>query len=51
MDGLHVQRLQELKTQNPEDKDKMLRVRVDSGGCSGFQYSFTLDEELSTDDR
>eukprot|EP00656_Telonema_subtile_P012861 TRINITY_DN1650_c0_g1_i2.p1 TRINITY_DN1650_c0_g1~~TRINITY_DN1650_c0_g1_i2.p1 ORF type:complete len:110 (-),score=16.58 TRINITY_DN1650_c0_g1_i2:48-377(-) len=29
-----------------------LRVAVDAGGCSGFQYSFELDDkELNDDDR
>ena len=27
-----------------------LRVFVTGGGCSGFQYGFTFDEELSEDD-
>lgn len=28
----------------------MLRVRVDGGGCSGFQYAFSLDQEVHDDD-
>jgi len=27
-----------------------LRVFVQGGGCSGFQYGFTFDEEVSDDD-
>lgn len=33
---------------NPELK---LRVSVYGGGCSGFQYTFSLDEEVKADDR
>ena len=29
----------------------MLRVAVYGGGCSGFQYTFSLDEETKPDDR
>ncbi|MEX2644324.1 MAG: iron-sulfur cluster insertion protein ErpA [Acetobacterales bacterium] len=29
----------------------MLRVMVNGGGCSGFQYSFDLDEARNDDDR
>lgn len=29
----------------------MLRVQVSGGGCSGFQYSFSLDEVVNDDDR
>ena len=28
----------------------MLRVYISGGGCSGFQYGFTFDEERSEDD-
>ena len=27
-----------------------LRVSVDGGGCSGFQYAFAFDEKISDDD-
>lgn len=33
--------------QNPELK---LRVFVQGGGCSGFQYGFTFDEDINDDD-
>ena len=32
------------------DPAKKLRVFVESGGCSGFQYGFTFDEEVNEDD-
>ena len=32
---------------NPQLK---LRVFVSGGGCSGFQYGFTFDEEVNEDD-
>ena len=30
--------------------DLKLRVFVSGGGCSGFQYGFTFDEEVNEDD-
>ena len=32
------------------DPDLKLRLAVSGGGCSGFQYGFSLDEEAKTDD-
>ena len=28
----------------------MLRIFIQGGGCSGFQYGFTFDEEVNEDD-
>jgi iron-sulfur cluster insertion protein len=44
-----VTKLQELfaEENNPNIK---LRVFVQGGGCSGFQYGFTFDEEQAEDD-
>ena len=33
-----------------EPQPSMLRVAVTGGGCSGFQYSFALDEMKADDD-
>jgi len=33
-----------------EDKGTVLRVSVSGGGCSGFQYGFTLDDSRTEDD-
>lgn len=42
-----VQKLKQLCDGN----DKFLRLCVESGGCSGFQYKFDLDSKLAEDDR
>uniref|UniRef100_A0A1I7XE12 Fe-S_biosyn domain-containing protein n=1 Tax=Heterorhabditis bacteriophora TaxID=37862 RepID=A0A1I7XE12_HETBA len=33
------------------DKGERLRVEVDGGGCSGFEYKIKLDTKLHADDR
>lgn len=33
-----------------EPAGSMLRVSVSGGGCSGFQYEFTIDQSRSEDD-
>ncbi|NDB86364.1 MAG: iron-sulfur cluster insertion protein ErpA, partial [Alphaproteobacteria bacterium] len=36
--------------QEEENDFSSLRVYVQGGGCSGFQYGFTFDENLAEDD-
>lgn len=46
-----LQRLKELHTKEPSAKGNMLRLSVEAGGCSGFQYTFSLDNKENADDR
>lgn len=49
IDDSAVKRIAELRTQ--QDKPTLkLRVTVDSGGCSGFQYILELTEDQNDDD-
>ncbi len=45
-----VKRLKELGTDEAH-AGLMLRVGVDGGGCSGFQYSFTFESNINNDDQ
>ncbi|XP_019186364.1 PREDICTED: iron-sulfur assembly protein IscA-like 2, mitochondrial [Ipomoea nil] len=44
-----VRRMKELQVSEP--KEKMLRLSIEAGGCSGFQYEFSLDDKANVDDR
>lgn len=44
-----VRRLAAL-TAAEDEAGLMLRVSVSGGGCSGFQYGFTLDDQRNDDD-
>lgn len=45
-----VRKLKSLQREENNPK-LMLRVSVYGGGCSGFQYTFSLEEEVKADDR
>eukprot|EP00934_Nitzschia_sp_Nitz4_P008919 Nitzschia sp. Nitz4//scaffold7_size249615//105075//105710//NITZ4_001169-RA/size249615-processed-gene-0.192-mRNA-1//-1//CDS//3329558418//8909//frame0 len=46
-----VERLIQLRQQKEDTTDNFfLRVYVDAGGCSGFQYQFELDQEFIDDE-
>ena len=34
-----------------EEPGVMLRVTVDGGGCSGFQYNIEFDTKVNSDDK
>jgi hypothetical protein len=42
-----VQRLKNIT----KGSEEFLRVSVDGGGCSGFQYKFDLDSKINEDDK
>ena len=45
-----VQQIQEIIAGEGSDFNSALRIFVQGGGCSGFQYGFTFDEEVNDDD-
>ena len=49
IDDSAVKRINELRT-TQDKKNLMLRVRVEGGGCSGFQYKLELTEEQNKTD-
>ena len=42
-----VERLKKIN----QDSSQHLRILIEGGGCSGFQYKFDLDSTLNSDDR
>ena len=49
IDDSAVKRIEELRTAQSKDA-LMLRVTVEGGGCSGFQYKLELTEDTSDQD-
>ncbi|KAK6139969.1 hypothetical protein DH2020_026282 [Rehmannia glutinosa] len=49
MTGSCVRRMKELQAE--EASQKLLRLSIEAGGCSGFQYNFSLDNKINDDDR
>lgn len=43
-------RISQLLEEENSDETLRLRISVFGGGCSGFQYNFTLDNALNKDD-
>lgn len=41
---------EKLKEISERESKKYLRISVDGGGCSGFQYQFDLDDKVNADD-
>ncbi|KAL2323084.1 hypothetical protein Fmac_027463 [Flemingia macrophylla] len=46
-----VRRMKELEANESSTVGKVLRLSVETGGCSGFQYVFNLEEKINSDDR
>jgi Fe-S cluster assembly iron-binding protein IscA len=43
--------MKELDANESSAGGKMLRLSVETGGCSGFSYAFDLDDRVNSDDR
>ena len=46
-----AERIRSLLDQEENGDGKFMRVAVNGGGCSGFQYVFDFDDTMNDDDR
>ncbi|KAK7337235.1 hypothetical protein VNO77_17799 [Canavalia gladiata] len=46
-----VRKMKEIEANESSADRKVLRLSVETGGCSGFQYAFNLDDKINSDDR
>ncbi|XP_058204928.1 iron-sulfur assembly protein IscA-like 2, mitochondrial [Rhododendron vialii] len=56
LDAIHmtdncVRKMKDLQSDETSGREKMLRLSIEAGGCSGFQYNFSLDDKTDSDDR
>jgi len=46
-----AQRLKQLQAQQADGRPVLLRIEVEGGGCSGYQYKFSLDHQTGESDK